>query len=90
VLRLDAQTLWVIHCPRPEGTSRRWERVVRCFIPVIMGARSRWAQPLPKSLGFFEASSDEDSGTIEATLRKRSDAPAAATMGGSILGSMGV
>lgn len=90
VLRLDAQTLWLIHCPRPEGASRRWERVARCFIPVIMGARSRWGQPLPKSLGFFEASSDEDSGTIEASLRKQNDASAAASMGGSILGSMGV
>jgi len=90
VFRLDDQTFWVIRCPRPEGASRRWERVARCFIPVIIGAKSRWGHPLPKDLGFFEASGDADAGRIEAMLRARSEASAAARMAGSIVGPMGV
>lgn len=89
VLRLDAHTLWALHCPRPEGSSRRWERVARCFIPVIIGARSRWGRPLPNDLGFFEASNEEDSGAIEASIRTWGEPAAAAKTPGPILGSMG-
>jgi UDP-GlcNAc:undecaprenyl-phosphate GlcNAc-1-phosphate transferase len=94
VLRLDGRTFWVIHCPRPEGSpegsGRRWERVARCFIPVIMGARARWGQPLPKTLGFFEASNEEELGALENSLRTRGGASAAALLSASLLGSMRV
>ncbi len=78
VMRLDGETLWVFHCPRPEGTSRRWERIARCFLPVIMGARARWKQPLPPSLGFLETSNEEERGKIEAMLREGAKEPPAA------------
>lgn len=64
VVRIDELTLWVLRCPRPEGTSRRWERVARCFLSAIMGARARWGRGLPPSLGFLGF---EDPGALAAT-----------------------
>lgn len=84
VMKLDGHTLWVIHCPKPEGSSRRWERVARCFLPAIMGARALWHQPLPGSLGFVEASSDEERGRIEESLKGAVSTAGAASLLGSI------
>ncbi|MCB1203860.1 MAG: undecaprenyl/decaprenyl-phosphate alpha-N-acetylglucosaminyl 1-phosphate transferase [Verrucomicrobiae bacterium] len=64
-LRLDPQTLWIIHCPRPADNSRRWERVARCFFSAIMGARGAWKARLPADLGFVESTSESDMQDLE-------------------------
>lgn len=69
ILRIDDRTLWGLVCPRPEGSSRRWERVARCFLSAIMGARARWGRTLPASLGFIEVSDEAELSAIEASLR---------------------
>lgn len=69
ILRIDDRTLWGLVCPRPEGSSRRWERVARCFLSAIMGARARWGRTLPASLGFVEVSDEAELSAIEASLR---------------------
>jgi len=70
VLTLDSRTLWVLHCPRPEVTSRRWERVARCFFSAIIGARTRWGPGLPPSLGFIEVATEEELAPLSESLRK--------------------
>ena len=70
VLTLDSRTLWVLHCPQSEGTSRRWERVARCFFSAIAGARVRWGGDLPVSLGFIEVGSEEELAPLTETLKK--------------------
>jgi UDP-GlcNAc:undecaprenyl-phosphate/decaprenyl-phosphate GlcNAc-1-phosphate transferase len=69
ILRIDDRTLWVLHCPRPEGTSRRWERVARCFLSAIMGARANWGRALPASLGFVELGDEAELLAVEASLK---------------------
>jgi hypothetical protein len=69
ILRIDDRTLWVLHCPRPEGTSRRWERVARCFLSAIMGARANWGRALPASLGFVELGDEAELLAMEASLK---------------------
>jgi len=69
ILRIDERTLWALHCPRPESSSRRWERVARCFLSAIMGARSNWGKALPPSLGFFEFTDASQLAAMEAVLR---------------------
>jgi len=53
ILEIDPSTIWVLSCPRPEGSRRQWERVVRCFYPVIIGGKARWEGQLPEFLGFM-------------------------------------
>jgi UDP-GlcNAc:undecaprenyl-phosphate GlcNAc-1-phosphate transferase len=72
-LRIDDRTLWVLHCPRPEGTSRRWERVARCFLSAIMGARANWGRALPISLGFVEYEDEAELLAAEASLKDDSE-----------------
>lgn len=69
ILRIDERTLWALHCPRPEGSSRRWERVGRCFLSAIMGARANWGKVLPPSLGFMELGDEAELAAMEALLR---------------------
>lgn len=69
ILRIDEHTLWGLVCPRPEGSSRRWERVARCFLSAIMGARARWGRELPASLGFIDVPDADQISAIEALLR---------------------
>lgn len=59
-LRLDPRTIWVLHCPDPGESSRRWERVARCFLSAIMGARAIWKSGLPANLGFFEVANESE------------------------------
>lgn len=56
IVEIDSSTIWVLGCPRPEGTRRQWDRVVRCFYPVIVGGKARWDEGLPESLGFMTVS----------------------------------
>lgn len=87
VLGVDGLTLWVLHCPRPESKSRRWERVARCFLPAVMGARSRWRRPLPQALGFIEASSEEERKRLELSLREPPPTPVADAASVSLCGT---
>ncbi|PAW60962.1 MAG: hypothetical protein B9S36_07400 [Verrucomicrobiia bacterium Tous-C2TDCM] len=72
-LRIDDRTLWVLQCHRPEGTSRRWERVARCFLSAIMGARANWGRALPASLGFVEYEDEAELLAAEASLKDDSE-----------------
>lgn len=69
VLRLDERTLWALHCPHHESSSRRWERVARCFLSAIMGARANWGKDLPPLLGFVQVGDERELAAIEALLR---------------------
>lgn len=60
ILRIDDTTFWALRCPRTVGKSRRWERVVRCFFPVVSGARTLWPDECPPRLGFHSFESPED------------------------------
>jgi len=79
-LRIDERTLWVLHCPRPEGMSRRWERVARCFLSAIMGARANWGRTLPAALGFIECGDEAELLAMESALK--SEAGFTASKGG--------
>lgn len=59
ILRIDETTMWVVRCPRTAGASRRWERVIRCFFPVVAGARKLWPDEFPPALGFHSFESPE-------------------------------
>ncbi len=78
VLQLDEQTLWALRCRRPDGEGRRWERVARCFVPAIMGARERWGGGLPPALGFVEVESAEALAALTDSLRRDSAESASA------------
>jgi UDP-GlcNAc:undecaprenyl-phosphate GlcNAc-1-phosphate transferase len=81
ILRIDEHTLWALHCPRPEGSSRRWERVARCFLSAIMGARAIWGKALPPSLGFVELGDERQLAEMEAGLLAGSTPPPAPEAG---------
>jgi UDP-GlcNAc:undecaprenyl-phosphate GlcNAc-1-phosphate transferase len=80
-LRIDERTLWVLHCPRPEGMSRRWERVARCFLSAIMGARAKWGSALPAALGFIECGDEAELLAMESAFK--SEGGFTASTGGS-------
>jgi UDP-GlcNAc:undecaprenyl-phosphate GlcNAc-1-phosphate transferase len=80
-LRIDESTLWVLHCPRPEGMSRRWERVARCFLSAIMGARANWGRTLPAALGFIECGDEAELLAMETAFK--SEAGFTASTGGA-------
>jgi hypothetical protein len=61
--------------------SRRWERVARCFLSAIMGARANWGRTLPAALGFIECGDEAELLAIESALK--SEGGSMASTGGS-------
>jgi len=44
---------WHLECPSHSDGVKRWERIVQCFVPVLMSGVSRWGQ-FPRCLGVVE------------------------------------
>jgi len=41
-IALNEGHVWVLDCPKPSGGARHWERVLRCFVPALVGGELRW------------------------------------------------
>ncbi len=54
ILKLNETSMWVLRCPKGDGVTKRWERIVRCFFPVVAGARARWSDEPLAWMGFHQ------------------------------------
>lgn len=77
ILRMDETTMWVVRCPKTEGPSRRWERVIRCFFPVVAGGRKLWPEEFPPDLGFHTFDTPEALGAAIGRLNAAGEDTAA-------------
>lgn len=69
ITKLDATTLWVLVIEKESGVPRHWERVARCFVPVIYNARAVWGRDLPQELGFIEFATEGELRAFERSLK---------------------
>jgi UDP-GlcNAc:undecaprenyl-phosphate/decaprenyl-phosphate GlcNAc-1-phosphate transferase len=44
---------WILDCPHHPDGVKRWERILRCFVPVLMSGIARWGN-YPKCLGVIK------------------------------------
>jgi UDP-GlcNAc:undecaprenyl-phosphate/decaprenyl-phosphate GlcNAc-1-phosphate transferase len=70
VIKLDSTTRWLLVAPQETGSNRHWERVARCFLPVIFEARTLWGRELPQDLGFIEFPSESELSQFELRLKQ--------------------